>query len=76
MKQNDIEITDKKEKLLEEVEKLKKLYKKKKEELEFADDEFEEGLIFEEMEECRQNIKKIKKVLAQMRKSDGRSDRT
>ncbi len=76
MKQNDIETTDKKEKLLEEVEKLKKLYKKKKEELEFADDEFEEGLIFEEMEECRQNIKKIKKVLAQMRKSDGRSDRT
>lgn len=55
-----------KEAYLAEVEALKKKYKARREDLEFADDDFEEGLILEEMEKYRQNIKEIKLKLAQI----------
>ncbi len=57
-----------KETLLDKIDELKRLYKKKKEKLEFADNEVEEEFIKEEMEKYRLKIKELKKKIEEIQK--------
>ncbi len=57
-----------KETLLDKIDELKRLYKKKKEKLEFADNDVEEGFIKEEMEKYRLKIKELKKKIEEIQK--------
>ncbi len=66
---NQIDI-DKKDDFLREVEELKKKYKSTKAKLAWVDDNFEEGLIEEEMDKYATQIRALKQKLAQIESSE------
>ncbi len=58
-----------KEEFLAEIEKLKRKYKKKKEELEFADNDVDEGFVREVLDRYKQQIKRLKEEMENLTQS-------
>jgi hypothetical protein len=58
------------EAIMAEVEALRERYRKKKEAFEWAQDDFEEGMILEEMAQIKAQIKSLRKILKE-RKEQG-----
>ena len=58
------------EAMMAEVEALRERYRKKKEAFEWAQDDFEEGMILEEMAQIKAQIKSLRKILKE-RKEQG-----
>ena len=58
-----------KEEFLVEIEKLKRKYKKKKEELEFADNDVDEGFVREVLDRYKRQIKKLKEEMENLTQS-------